>query len=377
MTEEPLKLGFIGGGINSAVGYTHKIASQMDNRWKLVAGCFSTHEDINFATAEKYGVEKNRVYYKYLDFLQNETKLDAISVLTPTIHHAEVIVEALKRGYSIICEKALTGTVHEAHKICGEVEKNNAWLAVTYNYTGYPMIRELRQMILDGILGTIHCIQIEMPQEGFIRYIKDGTKPNPQSWRLKDGDIPTISLDLGVHLHQMVHFFTGEKPLEVIADQSSNGFFKQIIDNVMCIARYSNDIKVQMWYSKSAIGYRNGLKLRIFGNEGSAEWYQMQPEELLFYDKYGKSEIIDRASYVSLADNVRYNRFKSGHPAGFIEAFANQYYDLADSLISFKKGIAYKSPYVFEAKIAEEGLKMMEAIALSAKKHAWQKVDLS
>ena len=171
----------------------------------------------------------------------------------------------------------------------------------------------------------------------------------------------------------MINFLTGEKPIEVIADQSSYGFFNQIIDNIMCIARYSGNIKVQFWYSKSAIGHRNGLRVRVYGSKGSAEWFQMNPEEIIFCDAFGRHEVIDRASFVIISDEIRYNRFKVGHPAGFIEAFANQYYDLADSLIAFKKGIVINSPYVFDVKLAHEGLKMMQ-ISLSERTEM-QKVD--
>ena len=116
MTEKPLKLGFIGGGINSAVGYTHKIASQIDNRWQLTAGCFSTNVEKNYASAKKYGVEKNRVYSNYHDFLKNERNLDAICVLTPSTRHTEIILEALSSGYAVICGTGRNSS--QAQKIC-------------------------------------------------------------------------------------------------------------------------------------------------------------------------------------------------------------------------------------------------------------------
>ncbi len=368
----PLKLGFIGGGLNSAVGNTHRIASQMDHRWVLCAGCFSTHEDINQETASQWGIEQARLYDDWRVLLSRERgTLDAVCLLTPTPLHSEMAVEALHHGHGVICEKAMAASSTEAAAICRAVYTSKGFFAVTYNYTGYPMLRELRHMIMDGKLGVPNVIQIEMPQEGFARLNKQGEPPSPQAWRLKDGEIPTISLDLGVHLHHMIYFLTGEKPLQVVADQTSYGFFRDVADNVICLARYTGNLRSQIWYSKMALGHRNGLRVRIYGNKGSAEWFQLQPEEVIFNTIHGSREIIDRASCVDVADQVRYNRFKSGHPAGFIEAFANHYYDLADSLLEFKRTGRNNSPWVFSAALAREGLVMMETLSTSAKNNCW------
>ena len=376
MSKMPLKLGFIGGGLNSAVGNTHRIASQMDCRWLLAAGCFSRNRDINVGTATQWGIELSRVYEDWQEFLKNEkVRLDAISILTPTPAHSEMAIHAVNLGYAVICEKAMATSMEEASLICSAVESKKAFLAVTYNYTGYPMLRELRQMIHDGKLGILKQMQIEMPQEGFALLDNRGLPPEPQTWRLKDGEIPTISLDLGVHLHHMVYFLTGEKPLEVVADQTSFGFFDNVIDNVMCLARYTGNLRSQIWYSKSALGHRNGLRIRVFGDKGSAEWFQMQPENLHFSDSYGNTQAIDRGSNVSLSNKDRYNRFKPGHPAGFIEAFANHYYDLADSLQEFRQTGRYSSPWVFTSTDAKEGLQMLEAISISSKNNCWQPIN--
>jgi len=373
MSQIPLKIGFIGGGLNSAVGNTHRIASQMDHRWILEAGCFSTKNKINRETASQWGIDRSRLYDDWHVLLRKEqNKLDAVCILTPTPAHSEMAIEALNNGFPVICEKTMATSSKEAAAICQAVEANKGFLAVTYNYTGYPMLRELRQMIIDGKLGTINLIQIEMPQEGYARLNKQGVPAKPQAWRLKDEKIPIISLDLGSHLHNIIYFLTGEKPLQVIADQTSYGFFKDVTDKVICLARYTGNLRSQIWYSKIALGCRNGLRVRVYGNKGSAEWFQLVPEELIFNNVNGRREIIDRASCVEIADQLRYNRFKSGHPDGFMEAFANHYYDLADSLLEFKQAGVYKSPWVFSATLAKEGLEMLEAISQSAKNNCWQ-----
>jgi predicted dehydrogenase len=369
-----LRLAFIGGGVNSAVGTTHKIASQMDERFELLAGCFGIEKEVNEQTAELWHVK--RLYPSWRALLTGEKdRLDALTVVTPTSMHTEIVIEAIKLGYPVICEKALTASVTDALNIKEAVAKNDGYLAVTYNYTGYPMVRELRSMIKQGKLGKISQVHIEMPQEGFARLDSKGEPMTPQEWRLRDGEIPTISLDLGVHLHSIIYFLTGERPVEVIAAQNSFGLFKQVVDNVACLARYTNDVLCNVWYSKAALGHRNGLRVRVYGEKGSAEWFQMEPEILNINDNKGHSLTVDRGNVdVSITTQPRYGRFKAGHPAGFIEAFANLYNDIADSIIAHKERTKIPSEYVFGVDKALEGLYMMRAIARSAKSRAWEKV---
>jgi predicted dehydrogenase len=375
-TPYPLSLGFIGGGSNSAVGYTHLIASQMDGRWSLKAGCFSKEREINSETVERWNLKGIRLYEDWTEMLRQEKgNLDAVVIITPTPTHPEFIIKAIEMGYPVISEKALTSSLKEAEEIKRIVDNHKAFLAVTYNYLGYPMLRELKCMIEDGELGRINHIYIEMPQEGFSRLSPDGSIPKVQDWRLKDGFIPTISLDLGVHLHSIVHFLTGEKPLEVVADYSTYGWFKDIVDNVSAIVRYTGDMRCLMWYSKSALGHRNGLRIRIYGDKKSAEWYQMNPEELILCRIDGERSIIDRASrVVRITTEQRYNRFKAGHPAGFIEAFANLYVDIAECVVEYKKKGKFNSPYVYGVDAALEGMKLLEAFSLSVENKGWVRV---
>ncbi len=373
-----LNIGFIGGGVNSAVGSTHFIASQMDGRFKVLSGCFSRHQDVNIQTAEQWGISESRRHQDISEFLSEEKdRLDAVVVLTPTPTHADFVVQAIRHGYPVICEKALASSTLEAIVIEQAITECNGYLAVTYNYTGYPMLRELKRMIRQGALGRVEQVHIEMPQEGFARLNRDGGPMVPQQWRLRDVDIPTISLDLGVHLHHIIDFLTGEKPQELVAMQSSQGRFRQVIDNTMCIARYTNSLECSIWYSKAALGYRNGLRVRVFGESASAEWHQMEPEFLIHHDNKGHKNIIDRASVdVEIANQARYNRFKSGHPAGFLEAFANHYWDIADSLRNYLAiGSQAKSEFVFSTQLAREGLIMLEAIAKSSKERCWVSIN--
>jgi len=373
-----LSLGFVGGGNNSAVGSTHFIASQMDARFNVQAGCFSRQLDVNTQTAEQWGIQLERRYNNVNDFLEQEKSyLDAIVVLTPTPTHLETVIQALNAGYPVICEKALVSSSADAMLIQQAQAAHRGFLAVTYNYTGYPMLRELKHMIRQGQLGRIEQIHIEMPQEGFARLDREGVPMIPQQWRLQDAELPTISLDLGVHLHHIIDFLTGEKPQELVATQSSQGRFRQVIDNTMCIARYTNSLECSIWFSKAALGYRNGLRVRVFGEDASVEWYQMDPEFLTHHDNMGRKNIIDRANMdIEIAHHQRYNRFKPGHPSGFLEAFANLYVDIADSLERYSEtGEQEDTQYVFTTQHALEGLVLLEAMTQSSRDRCWKALN--
>jgi predicted dehydrogenase len=374
MNASAFTLGFVGGAPNSAAGYAHFVAARMDGIWDLQAGAFSRTPEVNYQAAQTYGVLSERTHANLTDLLENEKdNLDAVVLLTPTDVHYEMILECLNAGMPVICEKSLTLTRAEAEDIQKVCEEKNGFLAVIYNYSGYPMVRELRHMVRDGVLGEILHIEAEMPQEGYIRTDKNGNKPVPQDWRLKDGPVPTLHLDLAVHLHELIHYLTGLKPLEVVADQASRGWF-DVVDNASCLCRYSDNVQAHFWFSKCALGCRNGMRLRIYGTKASAEWYQLNPEELLISYANGTREIFDRASGANVAHQKRYERFKAGHPAGFNEALANLYVDIHAALKQYKETGRQQSEEIFGAALAAEGMQWLEAMVRSCSSHKWEKL---
>lgn len=374
---ERLRVAFLGGAYNSAVGRVHRVAVEMDQRFELVGGCFSRHSEANRASAIQYGLNPAQVSASLDELLDRQAgQIDALVVLTPTNQHETQVLRCLGAGLPVICEKALTTSSAEALAIQRQLAAHGGFLAVTYNYTGYPMLRELRQMVVDGRFGKIEQIHVEMPQDGFARLSNDGSPLLPQEWRLNDGRVPTISLDLGVHLHMMVRFLTDEMPVEVVATSNTYGNFGQVVDNVSCLARYTNNLNCTIWYSKTALGYRNGLKLRLFGEQGAAEWLQENPEYLTLTDHFGTKSVVDRASReIKVANQGRYARFKVGHPAGFVEAFANYYYDTADALSAHLAGRPAAGEYVFGIDDALQGLRVLEAIADSSTQRSWATVE--
>ena len=376
MGGEPLKLGFIGGSMESAVGYAHYVASQMDGAWQLACGCFSQDTTINHDTGKQYGIDPEKIYSSWQELLEREKDIvDAVVILTPTPAHFEMVKQCLSLNIPVICEKALTTDSLLASELNEYCKQKNGFLAVTYNYSGYPMVREFRSLIEQGVLGDLYHFRLDMPQEGFIRTDDRGQLMTPQEWRLTDGELPTVYLDLGVHLHQLAFYLLNETPVQVVAQHNHYGNHRHVIDHVSALVEYSSGIQGQFWFGKSAIGYRNGLQLHVYGSQASVHWEQTSPEELTIDYVDGRREIIDRGQSTYVAGEKRYNRFKAGHPAGFIEAFANLYTDLSISLEQYQKKRNWQSAEVFSADFATEGLQFLEAMALSAKEKRWVGIE--
>lgn len=362
----PFNVAFIGGGINSAVGRAHYSALHMDGLFRLVAGAFSRHASVNAESGRAYGVDSARVYSNHRELIAAERNdLDAVIVLTPTSDHVTPVIDALEAGIPVICEKALASTLNEIETIRLVERENSGFLVVTYNYTGYPALREIRAMIGSGELGRLLHFTAEMPQEGFIRVDRSGKPFQPQDWRLHDGEIPTVYLDLGTHLHQIVHYLTGLSAVRVSASQRSYGHHR-VIDYVSASVDYEDGVHGSFYFGKSMLGYRNGLRIRIFGSRASIEWTQTNPEEFMLAYADGRVERRDRGGGGSVFADMRYTRFKAGHPAGYVEAFANLYMDIAIALRTYKTTGSWHSDEVFGSELDLSGLRLMQAMVDSA-----------
>jgi predicted dehydrogenase len=370
---KPLRLGFIGGGVNSAVGYAHYVASQLDNKWQVVSGFFSRHSDINRQTAESWHIPEFEQYASWQQYVDQELQhLDAIVVLTPTPQHVEQVCYLLERGVPVICEKALTASVPDSMKIHEVLTHTNGFLAVTFNYSGYSMVRELKARIAQGDLGKIHLVQVEMQSDAFIN---KASKGKPQEWRLQDGAIPTILLDLAVHLHHLVYFITENYPVSVLAEFNNFSSYKGIVDDAHLLVNYTNDMRASYWVSKAAYGHKNGLKVRVYGELGSAEWFQEHPDQLIIANESSVVTQYNRGTAIHQDKIVE--RFKPGHPTGFVEAFANLYSDIADNLAKFKLN---SSDFKFDETVfgwehAHEGLELLQTASQSHQQRAWCRLN--
>ena len=352
-----LRLGFVGGGLNSAVGYTHFAASQMDGLFEVVAGCFSRDAETNMETGRYFGVSASRTYSDLGLMLSDSAgELDAICILTPTPNHADMVVQCLAAGFNVICEKALATSESECKAIISAQQGANRFLGVTFNYAGYPMVREMRQIILSGRLGSVQQVLCEMPQDSFSR---DGT--SPQSWRKLDYAVPCVSLDLGVHVYHLATYVAGiSNPHNTLVKTASFGVLNDVVDTVALLSDFDANVLASMMWGKAVLGYRNGLRIRVCCENGSLEWLQTNPEVLRYATSDGGMRELDRGNPdLMVASEQRYNRFKAGHPAGFIEAFANVYADFHAALVA-------KNPpddiIFFTGEAAEEGIAFLESL---------------
>jgi predicted dehydrogenase len=358
---------FIGGSPISAVGRAHVSAIRLDNKYELRGGVFSSVKKRNEQAYEAYGINKDNIISNIDEIILLKKDIDLVHVLTPPDSHHSDIKKLLSHGIPVLSEKPLVTSVEAAKDIVSAVREHNAFLPVMYNYLGYPMIRELRKKMSQGWLGKVHEIRVSMPQEGFMKTGESGSSPSPQKWRQIDYSLPTVSLDLGVHCHMLVGFLTNLAPTGVYASTSNAGRVSGVLDSVNALVNYEDDVLVSYWFGKSYLGFRNGLAIDVFGDMGSVRWVQTDSEILQFCDVHGERRIIDRGSLdIEIANSPVYERFKVGHPGGFIEAMSNYYSDIHESMLNKKF-----NANVFGAEESLEGLKLLDAMKYSSIRREW------
>lgn len=364
--QKVIKVAIVGGGINSAVGRAHVSAMNIDGLFKIVAGSFSRNNEINLKSAVEFGVDPSRAYSDHKQLISSELgRIDVIVVLTPTSLHTDPVIDALNAGIPVICEKTLTANIEDAQLIKKTVISNNGFLAVTFNYSGYPGVRELREIVRSGQIGEVLHFAAEMPQEGYLRINANGEKLKPQNWRQMDKEIPVIYLDLGSHLHHLSSYILGVHPASVFATEQTYGLYP-VVDSVSALVNYKSGVHGNFMFGKTMLGYRNGLKIRIFGTKAAVEWTQSDPEFIKFSYADGRIELRDRGLGGLHLSSSRYARFKAGHPAGYIEAFANLYVDIYHALRSYLENGEWHSAEVLGSEFSLEGLKFMNAMHQSA-----------
>jgi len=360
------KLAFIGGGLNSVVGYTHFVASQMDGNFKVVSGVFSRNPQTNEETAKYWNIER---FYSNIDDLIEEEKdrVDAFVVLLPTPDHYKVIKKLLLKGLPVITDKPLFSDYESFIKLQKEVPNlEDLFLVITYNYLGYPMVQELRNLIKEGFFGRILNVHLEMPQESFLRPPKN--IDYPPKWRKFDPPIPGIMLDLATHLLAFAQYLLEEDRIKTVW----GNFYKYspfgVVDEAKFLLEFESGATGLLWVSKVALGNRNGLKISIYGERASAIWVQQNPEILEINTSKGEKLLLDR-SYegFKLSKGRIFNRMTPGHPAGYIEAFANIYNEIYKALKLYKEGKNYKNnPLIWTFEKEFKTFKVLKAMVGSA-----------
>ena len=365
MKNKRLKIGVVGGGINSAVGNAHFSALNIDGLWKVSSGVFSRDASINKASGDFWGVSELHDSIESFAACAKDS-LDAVLILSPTPEHYGHINVLSALGVPIICEKSLATSYEEAVLIQDLSVQKGIELFVTFNYTGYPMIREIKKRVEKGLYGQIRNIHISMYQDGFASLQTDGAPKKIQDWRKIDYLLPTISLDLGVHVVNLLDYILSDGFHSLVSMEEHSGRITDTIDNVLCLGKSRNSTNIMLSFGKIFLGKKNEFIVSIFGDNGSVSWNQERPNEIVESDVHGECRLINFGTTDLLeANKERYMRFKPGHPAGFIEAFANHYFDIYLAIHGSN------NLNVFGVKEALSGLETLTAIHDSANSKEW------
>ena len=365
-----IRLGMVGGGEGAFIGAVHRIASRIDDQYELVAGALSSTPDKARRSGEAFGLAADRVYDDYESMAKAEAKrpdgIEAVSIVTPNNVHAGATYAFLKAGAHVICDKPLTVSLAEAKKMKAAVEKSGRIFALTHNYTGYPLVRRMREMVRNGELGEIRLIQVEYPQD-WLTGPTETTGNKQAEWRVdpkRSGAGGSLG-DIGTHAFNLADYVTGLDLAELAADLTSFGARRQLDDNAQIMLRYANGARGAVWASQVAPGNENALMLRVYGTKGGLRWRQENPNTL-YWSPYEKStRIITRGGPESGEAAGRVTRIPPGHPEGYLEGFANVYSEVAAAIKAARTG--KKPPKGVHFPTIDDGVKGLAFIEAAVK----------
>lgn len=361
MSSRILRLGMVGGGEGAYIGNIHRLAARLDGAWQLVAGAFDVDPDRGRAFALAQGIEPSRSYGSYQDLIAGEAgradRVDAVAICTPNFTHYPIAKALIEAGFDVICEKPLTATLEDAVALERLARESGRFVGVTYTYCGYPMVHEARVRVAAGEIGAVRTLQVEYPLEWMATAIE--SQGNAQAaWRTdpkKNGRGGSIG-DIGTHAYHLAGFVTGLKLQSLTADLATFVAGRALDDNAHVLLRYEGGARGLLWSSQVALGNSNGVRLRVFGETGSLQWFQEQPNELILSPLHGRVQVIKRGADDLSADAKARTRTPPGHPEGYLEAFANLYAGFAEAIRARREGRA-AGPIGQHLPTAHDGLK--------------------
>ena len=336
MAQRRLRLGMVGGGRGAFIGAVHRIASRIDDRWELVAGALSSDPDRARGSAEDLGLAPDRSYGDFQEMARAESQrpdgIDAVAIVTPNHLHAGPAVAFLQAGIHVLCDKPLAATPDQARQIADATQSSKARFILTHNYTGYPLIRQARDMVARGDLGTIRLVQAEYAQDWLTETVEASGTNKQAAWRTDPLQAGAGALgDIGTHAFNLLSFVTGLRTEALLADLQSFGPGRRVDDNAHVILRLQNGARGMLWASQVAPGNENGLRLRIYGTRAGLEWEQENPNRMTFAPLGEPKRILTRGGAgLGGGGEGPFTRVPPGHPEGYLEGFATLYKDAAD-----------------------------------------------
>ena len=376
-----IRLGMVGGGQGAFIGGVHRMAARLDDHFDLVAGALSSTPEKSLASGRELGLDPARCYGSFEEMAEKEAArpdgIEPVSIVTPNHVHYPAAKAFLERGIHVICDKPLTSNLEDAKKLKAVAEASKALFILTHNYTGYPMVRHARELALNGELGEIRVVQMEYPQDWLAEPIEQ-TGQKQAAWRTdpKQSGAGGSTGDIGTHAYNLGCFVSGLELDELAADVHTFVAGRKLDDNAHVMLRFKGGAKGMLWCSQVATGHENGLKLRIYGSRGGIEWTQADPNYLWFTRLGEPKQLITRAGAGAGAAATRVTRIPSGHPEGYLEAFATIYSEAAAAITAARSGTAVDPAVVYPT--IDDGVKgvaFVEACIASSKQNgAWVKV---
>lgn len=377
MSSEKIRLGIVGGGIGAFVGSIHRIAARLDDRYELLAGALSSEPRRAADSAAELGIDPRRAYTSFEEMAKKEGKLkhgiEAVAIVTPNHLHCAVAKAFLEAGIHVICDKPLSSSLEDAEQIEKLVEGSGLIFAITYNYSGYPMVRHAREMVAAGKLGNIRVIQVEYAQDWLATNIEaEGQKQ--AAWRTDPARAGTGGsiADIGTHAFHLAEFISGLEAKSLLADLDTFVAGRSLDDNANILLHYSNGAKGMLWSSQVASGQENALRIRLFGDKGGLEWAQEDPNYLQYRPLRETRQILTRGGPAVGETAARATRIPAGHPEGFLEGFANLYRDIADMIEAGRTGKSLTT-LVPDVTDGVKGVRFVEkAVSSNAAGSIWQ-----
>ncbi|MEP2946256.1 MAG: Gfo/Idh/MocA family oxidoreductase [Lentilitoribacter sp.] len=371
--DAPIRLGMIGGGSDAFIGGVHRIASRIDDHYRLVAGALSSTPERAQKSGRELGLADDRIYDDFNAMAEAESAredgIEAVAIVTPNHVHYAAAKAFLERGIHVICDKPLTSTLEDAEKLVAVAEKSNALFVLTHNYTGYPMIRQAREMIANGDLGALRVIQVEYAQD----WLSEEQDFKQAEWRTdpaRSGAGGSTG-DIGTHAFNLAAFVTGLELDSLSADIQAFVDGRQVDDNAHVMMRYKGGARGMLWCSQVAPGNENALRLRVYGEKGGLEWAQEDPN-YLWYTPLGESKrLITRNGAGAGASAARVSRIPPGHPEGYLEGFANIYSEAAKAIVAKRNKSDVDAEVIFPT--VQDGLlgvKFIDACVRSSAENA-------
>jgi len=372
----PIRLGMVGGGEGAFIGAVHRIAARLDGHYVLIAGALSASAEKARRSAAALGLAPERSYASFTEMARAEAArpdgIEAVAIVTPNHVHAPAARAFLEAGIHVICDKPLAMSLAEARPLQELASARKRIFAVTYNYSGYPLVRHARALIAEGALGEIRVVQVEYPQDWLTEPL-EATGQKQAAWRTDPAQAGRGGClgDIGTHAFHLAGFVTSMEPAELAADLATFVGGRRVDDNVHVMLRYASGARGMLWASQVAPGNENNLRLRAYGTKGGIDWRQEQPNELRL-SRFGHAgEVVTRGSAAVGPAGQRVTRIPAGHPEGYLEAFATIYAEVA-SAIRGETGTAVTYPGI-EDGIA--GVAFIEAAIRSSEAGArWVKL---